>query len=182
MKLKRKTMQRHEWKGIEEKSFCAMPVNNELFSGKAGLLRMESVERPFFISDNGRRVQITGRGYTWLQLAPEKEHFWATVMFDAEGRLFEQYFDITLENHIPEEGDAWFTDLILDVVVNGRNEIETLDGEELKSALGAGEITQAQYALAVSAQKKLLIFLSRHQREWTDMCVRLREDMLPGLC
>lgn len=182
MKLKRKTMQRREWKGIEEKSFCAMPVKNELFSGKAGLLRMERVEEPFFVSEQGRRVQITGTGYTWLQLAPEKEHFWATVMFDEEGRLFEQYFDITLENHIPEVGDAWFTDLILDIVVNAQNEIKTLDAEELRSALRTGEITEEQYALAVCAQEKLFSFLLGHQREWTEMCVRLRAQMLPGLC
>lgn len=180
MVLKRKTMRRTEWTGIEERKYAFMTVENDLFCGKAGLLRMERVEKPFSVTTLGRRVQITGQGYTWLQLAPANENFWATVMFDECGKLIEHYFDITFEN-VFEEEDAYFIDLILDVVMDDRGETETLDEDELTEALEAGEITQAQYGLSKAAHIRLTEFLLRHKRAWNEMCTAIRKELLQKL-
>lgn len=175
--LKRKTMKRSEWQGIEERKFACMPVKNPLFSGIAGLLFMQRVENPFSVNAIGRCVQITGKGYTWLQLAPERENYWATVMFDENGRLTEQYFDITLENRLIGE-ETWFTDLILDVLMDDQGRTETLDEEELIEAFENGEISGEEYRLAKESCRKLICFMKTCSKEWMEMCKSLRETLL----
>lgn len=108
--LKKKTMRRAEWRGIEKRRCAVMPFEHSGVRGRMGLLYMDEVLAPFSVVLSGSRHTITQTGYSWLQIAPENRHFWMTVMFDEAGQPIENYIDITLENHLPENDDAWFVD------------------------------------------------------------------------
>lgn len=65
------------------------------------------------------------------------------------------YFDITLENDIRPGGQSSFLDLFLDVVLSPGGDVYILDRDELAAALSAGEISPAQYALALREAEAL---------------------------
>lgn len=181
MIFKKKTMLRTEWVGIEERANASRIAYLPWGRARAGLMYMKRVDEPFFVKSFGKRIQITGEGYTWLQLAPENEHFWATVMFDEKGNLFQYYFDITYENHIDDPEGAWFYDMILDVVMRPGGDILKLDRHELIELLKSGGITKSLYDMAVDSEKQLINDISGKESEIRKMCGELREDLMEKL-
>ncbi len=183
MKLQKKTMRRLEWKGIEERSYAFMPFSFDSLglSGQAGLLRMARVDDPFSVLSLGRPLTITQTGYTWLHLAPINEDFWATVMFDDDGTLFQYYFDVVGESHICENGDSWFTDLFLDEVMDNRGRIQILDEDELKSAYAENLVDEETVKRARLAQRRLLELTEGRENEWRKACEDLRARLLEKL-
>lgn len=181
MILKKKTMRRSEWTGIEERLYAEKDVFIPWGRARAGLMYMKRVDEPFFVKSFGKKLQVTGESYTWLQLAPEGEHFWATVMFDPEGKLFQYYFDITLENHLDDADGAWFIDLVLDVVMRPGGEIVRLDRHELDEILKNGEIDKKTYALALESERRLLSEIRGRENAIRRMCEEIREDLMKEL-
>lgn len=171
-------MLRTEWSGVEERENESRIVDLPWGRTRAGLLYMKRVDKPFFVKSFGERLQVTGEGYTWLQLAPENEHFWATVMFDREENLFQYYFDITFENHIDDEAGAWFYDMILDVVMRPGGEMVRLDRHELNGYLKSGSISQFEYDLALSSERQLIDDISGKEESIRRMCEELRYGLL----
>lgn len=178
--LDKRTIKRLEWRGIEKRAYAFSEFCFDAFgiSGEAGLMLMQKVEKPFFVHSFGKRLAITKEGYSWLHLAPLGENFWATVMFDDSGRLFQYYFDIVHENHALSGGEAWFTDLFLDVVMARGGEIACLDEDELDKALRAGTITQEMYALAMRTRERLLRLIDGNEPEFCSACEALRNSLL----
>lgn len=181
MIFRKKTMLRTEWVGIEERANASKIAYLPWGRARAGILYMKRVDEPFFVKSFGMRIQVTGEGYTWLQLAPENEHFWATVMFDDKGELFQYYFDITYENHIDDASGAWFYDMILDVVMRPGGDMVKLDRHELNELLKSGEISESLYDLAVNSEKQLIKDISGKETEIRKMCEKLREDLMEKL-
>ena len=182
MMLKKKTMARSEWTGIEERLYAAKYLSLPWGRACAGLMYMKRVDEPFYVRSFGKRLKVTGKGYTWLQLAPENEHFWATVMFDEKGRLFQYYFDITLENHIDDPDGAWFIDLVLDVVMRPGGEIVRLDRHELDKMLKDGFIDRRTYEFAIQSEKQLLSDIRGKESDIRKMCEEIRKDLLESMC
>ena len=179
--MKRKTILRTEWKGIfsrryAEKRFCAGGI-----SGMAGLMYMTDAE-DFFVRSGGERIQITGKNYSWLQLAPENGHVWATVMFDETGRLFQCYFDITAGNCVLDGGKSCFDDLYLDVVVKESHQgLYLYDEDELLAARQSGEISEEMVKTAYEARAALIACLRGRREEFFAFCRALRGELVPHL-
>ena len=178
MTLKKKTMRRTEWKGIEERLYADKIVSLPWGRARAGIIYMKRVDEPFYVTSFGKRLQVTGKGYTWLQLAPENEHFWATVMFDETGRLFQYYFDITLANHIDDPVGAWFIDLILDVVMRPGGDFVKLDRSELETMKKARQIDADIYRIAIDSEKQLIDDITGKEAEIRKMCEEIRAELL----
>ncbi|MBQ5771295.1 MAG: DUF402 domain-containing protein [Clostridia bacterium] len=181
MIFKKKTMLRTEWRGIEERANASKIAYLPWGRARVGLLYMKRVDEPFFVKSFGKRIQITGEGYTWLQLAPETEHFWATVMFDEKGNLFQYYFDITYENHLDDNEGAWFYDMILDVVMRPGGDMVMLDRHELIDCLKSGTVSKELYDLAVMSEKQLIKDISGKETQIRKMCEELRWDLMEKL-
>lgn len=181
MIFKKKTMLRTEWRGIEERENASKIVDLPWGRACVGLLYMKRVNAPFFVKSFSKRIQITGEGYTWLQLAPENEHFWATVMFDEKGNLFQYYFDISYENHLDDPEGAWFYDMILDVVMRPGGDIVKLDRHELIELLKSGEVSKELYDLAVMSERQLISDIAGKETEIRRMCEELRRDLMEKL-
>lgn len=182
MIFKKKTMLRTEWRGIEERVNANKTADLPWGRARVGLLYMKRVDEPFFVRSFSKRLQVTGKGYTWLQIAPETEHFWATVMFDEKGNLFQYYFDITYENHLDDPGGAWFYDMILDVVMRPGGDMIKLDRHELNDLLKSGMISKEMFDLAVSSENQLIKDISGKEEDIRKMCESLRYELMDKLC
>ena len=69
-------------------------------------------------------------------------------MLDAQERIIQYYFDITVENDVYADEGPYFLDLFLDVVLAPGIGLVTLDADELDAALSEGVIDLPQHALA----------------------------------
>ena len=134
----------------------------------------------FFVHSGDRRLQITGKGYSWLQLAPENKNVWATVMFDPDGRLFQGYFDITAQNCVLDGGQSYFVDLYLDVVVlKGDEKLLFYDEDELEAACREKEISDEMRLAAYAARAKLAAYLEGNRQSFFAFCEETRQALLP---
>jgi predicted RNA-binding protein associated with RNAse of E/G family len=77
-------------------------------------------------------------------------------MFDENHSIVQWYFDITKQNGIDIDGQAFYDDLYLDVVVFPSGEIVLFDEDELKEALDSGDITQIDYDLAYNEANQII--------------------------
>ncbi|MBQ3668469.1 MAG: DUF402 domain-containing protein [Clostridia bacterium] len=179
--MKTKTILRAEWNGINERSYAETRFELNGWRGIAGLLYMDSAVE-FSVRALSKRLVITKTGYSWLQLAPENENIWATVMFDENGRVFECYFDITAENCVLPGGGSYFKDLYLDVVLLRDSEKLLLyDEEELEAAFKSGEISPDTRNAAYIVRQRVIDYCNLHKAEFFEACTRLRTGLMPEL-
>ncbi len=179
--MKIKTIARTEWRGIEGRACAYAPFEAFGLSGEAGLMRMTRVDKPLSVGAEGSEIYITGKGYEWLQLAPIGENFWFTVMFDASGRLFQYYIDITTETHALPNGRAWFKDGILDYVMTPNGEIVLLDSDELEDACKNSYITSAEHERIMRASERVFGLINGKEPFIRSECERVRLSLLPKL-
>lgn len=151
-----KTLSRSNWQRITKRKYAQMTVQDDYFSGQASLIRMEDIVAPLSKTYDGIRLTIVDKGYSWLQLAPKDKKYWLTVMLDSSGNIISYYFDITDENVLVANGDSFFYDLYLDVVLLPYGNIYLLDEDELKEALHQGVINQGQFDCAYDTARILM--------------------------
>ena len=94
---------------------------------------------------DGRELCLVSAGYKWLVYLPMSKHWCLTAFYNADGELFEWYFDISRSNFLDENGAPCIDDLYLDLVVFPSGQVVTLDADELQDALDKGEITQDDF-------------------------------------
>ena len=162
--LKEKHLDRREWYSDADRDFACMYHQDEFFTGAVGLLTFTGIPAPEMVNSVRGRMCIADKGYQWLELVPENGHWALTAMF-REDVLFEQYIDITLDNEVSGDGNAVFTDLLLDVVVLRDGQPVILDEEELGAALAGGIITREQYALAKQTAGEIVSFYTANQEQ-----------------
>ena len=171
MQIKTKYLDRRGWKRIKVRHdvFCEWKTEN--LSGMAGLLHMDSVTAPLDKTVDGTPVRIVDNGYCWMQIAPENEHWWLTVMFNEREEIIQYYFDVTLENMICGQ-ESCFRDLFLDVAAIPERKIELLDRDELEEALAEGIITPEEYGLAGKTAERLMCELPQYWKELREFCMK----------
>jgi len=169
----RKTIAREDWRRILRRKSVFGAVACGDFYAQAGLMRIDAVSAPFCRPFAGKMRTLADAGYYWLQVAPEKAHWWLTVMFDPQGKIVQGYFDITKENHLLPDGQAWFEDLFLDVVFVPGEGAVVLDEDELAQALAQGVIDEALAGIAGDALAELLDGLSERETELIDFLYAL---------
>lgn len=174
--MKVKTLTRSDWSRLLSRRQAYMPLNEYGLQGYAGLILMERVTAPLFVPLLGEDVLIAADGYSWLQIAPEGENWWLTVMFDAEGKCIQYYFDVSLKNEISGP-DSQFIDLYLDVVLLPDGRMALLDADELDAALADGSICEEEHALAVRTAEMLLKSIPDRHRQLARFCRRLTDDL-----
>jgi predicted RNA-binding protein associated with RNAse of E/G family len=94
-------------------------------------------------------------------------------MLDAAGDIVSYYFDITDSNMLSGDGDSYFYDLYLDVVLLPNGKIYLLDEDELLEALRQGVISQRQFDSAYETARMLLAKLPNHALTLNAYCRNL---------
>lgn len=180
IQIKQKTLRRAEWARIRHSAFAWADFQRGPLRGVAGLLRLSHVRQPLVVASCGMQTVIADSGFDWLQIAPQGENWWLTVMFDANGAIRQYYFDITRRNHLAG-ADSFFEDLLLDVVAAPDGRVELLDEDELDAALAAGVITAAEAAAARATAGRLLAEIPSAIGQLEAFCHQLRRKLSPSL-
>ena len=179
----RKDIRRAHWRRVTRRAFACADFEAPGLSGEVALLRMDEVREPLLVQDGKAGTCIADTGFFWLQVAPRARHWWLTAAIRPDGGIVQYYFDITLENDIRPGGQSSFLDLFLDVVLSPGGDVYILDRDELAAALSAGEISPAQYALALREAEALARALPAREGELAAFCrtwfARLREQLAP---
>lgn len=175
-----KTLRREDWPRILEREQAFMPVKCGDFAAMTSLVHLKKVKAPLISDVFGEPMTILDNGYTWLQIAPEKKHWWLSVMFTETGRLRQYYFDITRKNSI-NGADSTFEDLLLDIVVRPDGEMRLLDADELEDAFCHDRITLSEYELAWDAANNLMKALPERIGELERFCCACVAQLKPLL-
>lgn len=176
MEIKRKTLTRENWPRVLQSQFCWRKVQGDGFDGIAATIRFDAIRAPLTKVMQGRAVRILDHGYRWLQLAPKGEHWWLTVMFDERGKIVQYYFDVTLQNVI-QDGESFFWDLFLDVVMLPDGSVFLLDRDELDQALTEGVVDAAQHERALETAGALMRALPEHLPALERFCHRCADSL-----
>lgn len=163
-----KTVYRSAWPRVLSRDFvCSyLPAKPErcLPEGVVSLFRIRQVTERSVKFMDGKPYTITDNGYCWLQFAPKEGHIWLTAMYDPSLTLIQYYFDISYRNDVFPDGNAFFFDLFLDLVLLPDGTRFVLDEDELLAAEAAGQITPEMTALAFSELAKLQSALNGRER------------------
>ena len=177
MSLSIKTLSRADWPRVIKRKYAQMSISGDGFSGQASLILMEEITAPLVKCYDNLPLTIVDRGYYWLQLAPRDKTYWLTVMMDAAGNIISYYFDITDRNVLCDDGDSYFYDLYLDVVLLPDGSLYLLDEDELLEALQGGVISRRQFDMAHKTARMLLDSLPDRIRELQAYCLMMLERL-----
>ncbi len=176
MQIKTKYIDRRGWRRITSRRDAYLELKTDGFTGTAGLLCMDAVTEPLNKTVSGKHVCLVDNGYCWMQIAPENEHWWLTVMLDNTGKIIQYYFDVTLENVVCGR-DSLFRDLFLDVAAIPGGPMELLDKDELDEAFMEQSITGAEYRLAVETADMLMRELPERWEELHGFCRKIYQNL-----
>lgn len=166
--MKTKTMKRRDWHRLLNRRYVVRDAAPFGFLGRESLLHIGSVTQPLWVAEGTGRLCIADAGYSWVQVACERQPYWLTAMFDEAGRFLQIYLDICLPPRFDDRDDPAFTDLYLDVVLTASRQITVLDEDELEAALSSGVLPQAEADFARQALARLLRWLPAHQEALVD--------------
>ena len=171
-------MRRSDWHRILERTYKASTCSFQGMEGVVSLLQIQKVTQPLIVKNKEGDVLIADKGFSWLQVAFKEQFFWATMMYDAEGRFLQGYFDITAGNTFEDMENPKFQDMYLDMVLLSNGQILVLDQDELEEARNQNEITEKQYQKTVKAGEELYHFLQENWKDFLQFCSEWRDKLL----
>ena len=180
LRVKRKTIKQTNWKCVTKSASAYLPLDYQGLKGMAGLFEIREVTTPLIVTLFGKRTVMADRGFHRMQIGPENKNWWLTVLFDAEDKPVEYYFDITKDNTICGE-ESFYLDLFIDVVLLPDGRILTIDADELEQAFAVGLIGQDDYRLAVKTAEKITAALPRERFRLTEFCDRMFAELKKDL-
>lgn len=154
--MKRKYIDRSNWKRIERSKCVLINTFQEQFNGYASAIFVEKVHEKLVCNLDKRQFCLVDDGYVWIQRLPIENNWSVTTMFDENNNIIQWYFDITKQNSIDMHKQPFYDDLYLDVVVFPSGEIVLFDEDELKEALEKGDITQMDFELAYNEVNQII--------------------------
>ena len=166
MNIKIKPIDKDYWSRVLKKQTVYVPMKE--IEGIAYLLRIDEVTEPLKKVCFGQEVTLADAGYYWLQIGLKDENVWITAMYDENGNFVQYYFDVSRKNVIDGE-NSYFEDLFVDVIVQGENEIEVLDEDELEQALIENVISKDEYNFAKKVARQIIDYVLINR----DKCDRL---------
>ena len=179
MTIARKTMRRDEWRAIEQKDYAQKWISRPGFAGYVALLRIQRARQPLYVGEN--RLCVMGPGISWLEIAPQGGYWFATVMFDGQGRLFQYYFDLTDGNRVEADGMVWFDDLFLDIIHTPGACPRMEDLDELEQALQSGLISRDVFDRTLREGRALTRGLLQREEALRRFCEEQKAQLEPLL-
>lgn len=180
-----KTVYRSAWPRVLSRDFVSsyLPARprRSCPEGVVSLMHIKKVTERNIKRMAGKPYTITDNGYYWFQFAPKRGHVWLTAMYDPSFTLIQYYFDISYRNEVFPDGNAYFFDLFLDLVLLPDGTRFVLDEDELLAAEAAGHITPEMTALAFSELAKLQQALNGRERQLQDWSLATARKLASAL-
>ena len=117
-------------KYVEEKKFKTMYIDDEDYKGYLSQIHIIKTNQPDRSGDENYHG-TTENGCKWLEFYPENSNVAMTVGYDIENNILDWYFDIIDRVGI-QNGNPYFEDLYLDILMTPDNKIKLLDEDEIK--------------------------------------------------
>lgn len=162
-----------EWKCMLSKNRIGKKFETKEFTGYLGVLEIGDVSEPQVWKYRGQLLTVCDNHYRWLTIMPQEDFYCITVMMNEEEQVQVCYIDMIEEQGYDEDGVPWFNDLYLDLVFYPDGVVVEDDRDELESALSEGDITEAQFELAVNTCAKLKDELLRDKDEFLSYVQRM---------
>ncbi|MGI5900748.1 MAG: DUF402 domain-containing protein [Christensenellales bacterium] len=156
------------WELAEEYECVATCEYLDLFEGYAAMTKIDKAAMRLAYRRDGREICILDDGYVWIQVMPVGKNHSVILMMDENLNMVQWYFDISLENSLDEEGNAYIRDLYLDLALYPNGEMLTLDEGELQEALEAGDINLDEFNLAHAQMESLKRYLANSLHEFVE--------------
>jgi len=129
-------------------------IDKDYFKGYICLVKVQNVEKPYIVNNEGFDYCILDQNYEWLEIYPDNENYAITVMYDDKKNLIQWYFDMIKKSGL-ENGIPYIEDLYLDLVIKSNGNQIVLDEIELKEVLDKKEITKEEYDMAYSTMSEI---------------------------
>ena len=173
--MKRKRLTREGW-GFQHFPYYQMRIDRADFHGLACLLRLTSGHDCFWHMPKAGKVTVCGAGMTWLQLTPDGAHHVLPAKISRRGRVNVWYADVIDRIEFDKDGVAAFVDMYLDVIFSPTGDVKVDDREELDAAHQSGELSDAQYALALAEGERIQQMLCADVRAAETWCQNLLRE------
>lgn len=180
--MKRKRLTREGW-GFQHFPYWQMRVELPEFRGLVCLIHLTGGEECAWHMPRAGRVPVAGAGMRWLQLIPDGAHHVVTAKYRRNGRVSVWYADVTDRVEFDPDGVAAFVDLYLDVIFSPRGDVKIDDRDELDAAHASGEVSDAQYAMAIAEAegiRRALCSDVRRTERWCNGILRHVQSRLEG--
>lgn len=169
LKIKIKEMSKKDWNRVEQKKYFFLNINGRIkelmqveSSGIASIMEFIKIKEPLKVNYFNKESILLEKGYSWVQIAYEKENFWITAIFNKEKKLIQVYFDVSKKNILKQNGESFFYDLFIDVILMDKKML-VLDENELEEAKRYKVINNQEYKLAMDTTKRIMNFLSKEE-------------------
>ena len=171
LKIKTKKMSKKGWKRVKQKKYFFLNIQEGIeklvkdnSNGIASVIEFLEINEPLKVNYFNKDTVLLDKDYYWMQIAFEQENFWITAIFNKEKELIQVYFDVSKENVLKENGESFFYDLFIDVILMDST-VVVLDEDELEEAKVNKVITKQEYNLAVDTKTRILDFLSQENNK-----------------
>ena len=190
--MKHKRLNRDLGWGFQYYPYYQMRIDDEIFHGLVCLIKLTDGEENYWETPNAGRIQVTGRGMSWMQLVPDNKSRVITVMYFPDGQHDTErinypepanikyqpsiwYVDVIDGMEYDEYGIAMFIDKYLDVIFTPEGDVKIDDRDELDEAFNTGELTKEQYESAISECEEILKDYCEDIRQTEAWCARIRQ-------
>ena len=143
-----------EWKCIREKQQTIQFISTNKFCGYVGVLDIKEVAEPQIWNFDGVDKTVCDNGFKWITILPKDKYYCITAMLDQNEEIIVWYIDMIASQGV-EDGDPYFYDLYLDLVVYPDGKIIVDDMDELESDLKKGDISEQLFQLAIDTKEEL---------------------------
>ena len=164
-------MSKKGWKRVKQKKYFFLNIQEGIeklvkdnSNGIASVIEFLEINEPLKVNYFNKDTVLLDKDYYWMQIAFEQENFWITAIFNKEKELIQVYFDVSKENVLKENGESFFYDLFIDVILMDST-VVVLDEDELEEAKVNKVITKQEYNLAVDTKTRILDFLSQENNK-----------------
>lgn len=140
--------------------YYQMRMDTYAFHGLVSIIELKAGDYMFWNMPKAGRAPVCGQDMLWLQLIPDGQHRAITAKFlppsrTVQGVAYDKsvsvwYVDVIDSWGYDEDQVAWFRDLYLDVIFDVEGDVVVDDRDELDAAYRSGELTEAQYQMALA--------------------------------
>lgn len=172
-----KYMKKENWKRILKRKYIFENFSENATEGQVSLLYMEEVREPLYKIYNNTKVKIVDNGYYWLQIGIKNKNYWVTAMFNENLELIQYYVDLTKCNVIADDGNSYFYDMFLDIVLLSNNSCYLLDKDELELALEQGIIDSSEIEIVKETAKNIIQSLQNDRSTLDKFCYKYLQKL-----
>ena len=163
IEIEKKYMSKESWTRILERKYVFENFKKDNIDGQISLLYMKKVREPLYKKYDNTNIKIVDNEYYWLQIGINNKNCWITAMYDDKMKLIQYYIDITKCNIIKEDGNSYYYDMFLDIVLLSNGSYYVLDNDELDLALKEDIINSDEKRIVIETSQKIIKYLQNNK-------------------